>query len=114
MVLRRIVNPDTTTPEVDVAETVQRWSDRSAQLVDVREPKEWVDGHIPGAIHIPLGDLARRANELIKETPVITICHSGVRSLAAADELIEQGFADVASLNGGMVAWSKAGHPVES
>ena len=113
MVLRRIVNPDTTTPEVDVVETARLWTDRSAQLVDVREPEEWAEGHIPGSIHIPLGDLAGRARELIKETPVITICRSGQRSLAAADELIEQGFADVASLNGGILAWAKAGHPVE-
>jgi hydroxyacylglutathione hydrolase len=82
-------------------------------IVDVRNDAEWNDGHIPGAIHIPLGDLAGRANELIKETPVVTICHSGHRSLTAADELIAQGFTDVASLNGGMVAWVKAGHPIE-
>lgn len=114
MGLRRMVNPETTTPEVDVAETARVWTERSAQLVDVREPDEWAEGHIPEAIHIPLGDLAERAGELIKETPVITVCRSGHRSLAAADELIAQGFADVASLNGGMIAWAKAGHPVES
>lgn len=113
MLLRRMVNPGTTTPEVDVAETARRWGERSAQLVDVREPNEWNDGHIPGAIHIPLGDLARRANELIKDSPVITVCRSGHRSLTAADELIAQGFSDVASLNGGMIAWAKAGHPIE-
>jgi rhodanese-related sulfurtransferase len=113
MVLRRIVNPDTTTPEVNVADTATHWTDGSAQLVDVRELKEWNNGHIPGAIHIPLGELAGRTNELIKETPVITICRSGHRSLAAADELIAQGFVDVASLSGGMIAWAKAGHAVE-
>ena len=113
MGLRRMVNPEMTTPEVDVAETARVWTERSAQLVDVREPDEWADGHIPEAIHIPLGDLAERAKELIRETPVITICRSGHRSLAAANELIAQGFRDVASLNGGMLAWAKAGHPIE-
>ena len=113
MVLRKLANPETNTPETDVAEAARVWSERSGQLVDVREPVEWNDGHIPGAIHIPLGDLAGRTNELIKESPVIAVCRSGHRSLAAADELIAQGFTDVASLNGGMLAWTKAGHPVE-
>jgi hydroxyacylglutathione hydrolase len=102
------------TPEVDVAEVARVWADRSAQLVDVREPDEWADGHIPDSIHIPLGELAQRADELIKETPVVVLCRSGVRSLAGADELIARGFADVASFNGGILAWARAGHPIES
>jgi hydroxyacylglutathione hydrolase len=114
MSLRIVGSGPNGTPEVDVAEVARVWADRSAQLVDVREPDEWADGHIPGAIHIPLGELAQRSDELIKEMPVVVLCRSGVRSLTGADELIAHGFTDVASFNGGMLAWARAGHPVES
>ncbi|HYP61307.1 MAG TPA: rhodanese-like domain-containing protein [Thermomicrobiales bacterium] len=114
MTLRRMAASPDTTPEVDVAETTRVWADRSAQLVDVREPKEWAEGRIPGSIHIPLGELGRRSDELIREIPVVVVCRSGVRSLTGTDELLARGFADVASLNGGILAWARAGHPIES
>ena len=114
MSLRTMMGAPDATPEVDVAETARVWADRSAQLVDVREPDEWEDGHIPGSIHIPLGELGRRSDELIREIPVVVLCRSGVRSLTGADELLARGFADVASLNGGILAWARAGHPIES
>jgi rhodanese-related sulfurtransferase len=113
MTLSTMLNTGSTTPEVDVAETSRAWTDKSAQLVDVREPREWADGHIPGAIHIPLGDIVRRSTELAKDQSVIAICRSGHRSLAATDALRDLGFADVASMHGGMIAWVQAGHPVE-
>jgi rhodanese-related sulfurtransferase len=100
-------------PETDVTSTAQALEEQTAQVVDVREPDEWADGHIAGAIHIPLGELGNRVGELDPERPVITLCHAGVRSLYAADALIKSGFADVASLAGGMVAWEEAGYPVE-
>lgn len=113
MTLAKMINTGEETPEVDVAETARVWEAESAQLVDVREPREWADGHIPGAVHIPLGDLTRRAGELDKSRPVVAICRSGQRSLAATDALLDLGFSDVASMNGGMIAWAEAGKPVE-
>ena len=113
MSLRTMAGATDATPEVDIAETARVWADRSAQLVDVREPDEWDEAHIPGSIHIPLGELGRRSDELIKEIPVVVICRSGQRSLAGTDELLARGFDDVASLNGGILAWARAGHPVE-
>ena len=113
MFLRKLANTGQATPEVDVTETARVWTERSAQLVDVREPNEWAEGHIPGAIHIPLREIRQRSGELMKETPVIVVCRSGQRSLSATDELLARGFADVASFAGGMLAWAKAGHPVE-
>ncbi|MDQ2682887.1 MAG: rhodanese-like domain-containing protein [Chloroflexota bacterium] len=113
MTLAKMMNTGETTPEVDVAETARVWEEQSAQLVDVREPREWAEGHMPGAVHIPLGDLIRRASELDKSRPVIAICRSGHRSLAATDALLDLGFSDVASMNGGMIAWAKAGKPIE-
>ena len=113
MTLRTTPHAARGTPEVDVAETARAWTDRSAQLVDVREPVEWDEGHIPGAIHIPLGNLLARAEELMKDVPVIVVCRSGVRSLYGTEELMASGFADAANFKGGMLAWAKAGHPVE-
>lgn len=113
MTLRVLPNPEPGPPEVDVAETA-RIRAAGAQLVDVREPEEWVDEHIPGAIHIPLGELWERATELDRTRAVVTICRSGQRSLYAADMLLHQGFGEVASLNGGMIAWNAAGQPSET
>jgi rhodanese-related sulfurtransferase len=101
------------TPEVDLAEAVRVWTERSGQLVDVREQSEWDDGHIPDSIHIPLGQISERAHELTRELPVVVLCAAGVRSLTGADELLARGFQDVASLNGGILAWAAAGYPVE-
>ena len=72
-------------PEITVAETdVRRVRD---QIVDVREDEEVAEGTIPGAIHIPLGQLSARAGELDRERPVITVCRSGRRSAHAAEQL---------------------------
>ncbi len=84
-----------------------------AQIVDVREPEEWVDGHIPGSTLMPMGEVAFRLGELNPTRPVVTVCRSGQRSLYSADELLAAGFSDVKSLAGGLIAWVDAGQPVE-
>jgi len=75
------------------------------QLLDVRQPAEYQQGHLPGATLLPLPELGERATELDPSKPVVAYCHSGRRSLAAAGLLLGQGFADVASLAGGMSGW---------
>ncbi len=81
-------------------------------IVDVREPDEWRGGHIAGAVHIPLGDLARRAGEVDASGPVVTVCRSGRRSLDAVRILQAAGAEDVKSMAGGMIAWQEAGRPI--
>lgn len=100
-------------PETDVAQAAEARAKRTAQIVDVREPDEWAEGHIPGAVHIPLGELPLRQHELDRTQPVITVCRSGNRSLVAADQMIAARFRDVKSMAGGMKAWTAAGQPVE-
>lgn len=78
------------------------------QVVDVRYPNEWEAGRIDGARHVPVDDLADRADELDGDRPVVTVCRSGDRSGWAAGWLREQGF-DAVSLEGGMEAWAAAG-----
>lgn len=78
------------------------------QVLDVRYPNEWEAGHIDGAVHIPVDDLAERVEELNPDRPVVTVCRSGKRSERAEQWLAGEGF-DAENLAGGMEAWAEAG-----
>jgi rhodanese-related sulfurtransferase len=78
-------------------------------LIDVREPGEWVSGHAPGAVHIPLGEL--RVDAVPEADAVYLICRSGNRSGQATKALRSAGF-DATNVAGGMIAWARAGLPV--
>lgn len=73
-------------------------------LIDVREADEVAHGKIPGAVHIPLGEIQMRLGELEKDKEYILICHSGGRSAFAGNYLTFQGF-NVINMEGGMLAW---------
>jgi rhodanese-related sulfurtransferase len=93
-------------------------------VVDVREPEEFADGHIPGAVNIPLGRLEIDVNShpavveregetrSLRERPVVLYCLSGGRSARAAAALQRLGFSNPVSLAGGILAWTGDGHPV--
>ena len=85
------------------------------QIVDVREPEEFTGalGRIPGAILIPLGTLARRAGEIAKDKPVVTVCRAGGRSAQATNILRQAGFNRIANLSGGMLRWRADGCVIE-
>ena len=85
--------------------------EEGAAVVDVREPREYVSGHVSGATLIPMGHLPSQMAHLDREEPVYLICRSGNRSLAMADLLIASGF-DARSVAGGTVAWVESGRPV--
>ncbi|MDZ4351663.1 MAG: rhodanese-like domain-containing protein [Arthrobacter sp.] len=94
--------------EITITEADQRR--KEAQLLDVREDFEVAEGMIPGAIHIPMGELQARLAELDPKVPVIAICRSGNRSARVADALNGAGFtAD--TMDGGMIAWTRSGLP---
>ncbi len=80
-------------------------------VIDVREPFEYVTGHVPGAALIPMGRLPSRLADLPRGLPVYLICATGNRSLTAADYLARAGV-DAWSVAGGTGAWTRAGHPV--
>jgi rhodanese-related sulfurtransferase len=82
-------------------------------LVDVREPEEFVAGHVPGAINIPQADLAARLEDLPQDQPVFVICHAGYRSLRASQFLRQVGFERVATVAGGTEAWRAHGFPLQ-
>ena len=82
-----------------------------AIVVDVREPGEYVGGHVPGATLVPMGQISSRVHDLPKDRPVYLICDSGNRSLAMTNVLVRSGY-DAYSVSGGIGAWTRAGHPV--
>jgi rhodanese-related sulfurtransferase len=89
----------------------QKLIEDGAQLVDVRADHEWGAGHIAGAKHLPLAELAQRTAELDPERPVVLYCRGGTRSSMATDALAEAGF-DAAKLSEGIVGWDEAGLPL--
>ncbi len=95
--------------EIGPEEAHRRLDD--AVLLDVREPWEWRAGHVEGAVHIPLGSLPARVDELDGDAPVVVACRSGGRSAQATAWLDHNGF-DAANLDGGMEAWHEAGLPL--
>jgi adenylyltransferase/sulfurtransferase len=80
-------------------------------LVDVRQPFEWDIGHIPGSVLIPLAEVPARAQEVAGEAHVVTICHTGRRSLQAAEFLKAVGVKNVRSLRGGVEGWATTVDP---
>ena len=86
--------------------------DREAVVVDVREPVEFRDGHLPGAVNIPMGQLTRRLDELDRARPGYVFCASGNRSSAMVDVLAAAGY-DATNVAGGTSAWIRAGRPIE-
>lgn len=82
------------------------------KLVDVRTPAEWNNGHIEGAIHVPLSTLLDDGIDLDKNTPIVVMCGSGYRSNIAGSQLKKNGYSEVCSLAGGAIAWSRSGFPM--
>jgi rhodanese-related sulfurtransferase len=75
-------------------------------LLDVREPEEVALAPFPGALHLPMGDIPSRVNELDATAEWVIICHHGIRSAQVAMYLAQMGFARVANLSGGIDSWS--------
>jgi len=76
-------------------------------LLDVREAHEVATAAIPGAVHIPLAEIAGRLKELDAHSHIIVMCHAGGRSQMAAEFLASRGFGHVSNLRGGILGWSR-------
>ncbi len=90
-------------------------SDPNFCLIDVRELDEWQEIHIPKAIHICKDDIKENIQKTVSNhaTPIYLHCRSGVRSMHAARTLIELGYTNVYSVDGGIIAWANAGYPTK-
>lgn len=82
-------------------------------LVDVRTPGEYISGHLPGALNIPLHQLASRANEIPDMKPVVLVCATANRSATGSAILVRNGYTNVYNLRGGTASWMRQGLPVE-
>ncbi len=96
--------------EVDV-DRLAAASAAGALVIDVRQPEEYVNGHVAGAELIPLGDVVAQLDEIPTDQPVYVICQTGVRSLKAVQFLRAQGY-DATSVAGGTKAWIDSGRDV--
>jgi rhodanese-related sulfurtransferase len=99
--------------EISVAEAAAK-RDEGAFILDVRQPDEWNQVHIPGATLIPLDQLEARMNEVPKDQEIVVVCRSGNRSAQGRDILKSAGYTQVTSMAGGMNQWSAAGLPTAS
>lgn len=112
--LRQPGNEATVLPaEVSTAEAA-KLRENGALILDVREPSEWAQGHIPGATLIPLGDLPNRISELPRNQEIVVVCRSGNRSAQGRDLLLNAGFTQVTSMAGGMNQWISEGYSIKT
>lgn len=107
--------PQSSLPEISPDEVEAQLSrgPEPPMIVDVREPDEWVAGHIAGALHIPLNEIPRRVAEIPADRDVVVVCHLGGRSAMATAFLRRQGYTRAVNLRGGMDAWEGRHLPIE-
>jgi rhodanese-related sulfurtransferase len=97
-------------PQIEVSELASRQA-AGAALIDVRQPFEYDEAHVPGAVLIPLDELVERVDEVPESREVLLICATGSRSNAAGEWLLRQGI-DAVNVAGGVMAWMDQGAPV--
>jgi rhodanese-related sulfurtransferase len=102
------MNPEPTAVADLDPEEASRLADAGAFLLDVREDDEWEAGRAPGAVHVAMGQVAERIDEIPADRTVLCICRVGGRSAAVANALAGAGY-DVRNVDGGMLAWELAG-----
>lgn len=93
---------------------VQR--DSKTTIIDIRDPKDYNEQHLPGSINIPLAEINadNAALQKHKQKSVIVVCQAGHTSSKAAKQLVTMGFDSIYMLSGGVFAWVKANMPTES
>lgn len=106
--------PLETVPQITVHELAS-WLEegREVTLIDVREPFEWGEGHIPGALHIPMREVRERRSQIPAARLKAVICSGGLRSSTVISTLKKAGLGGWYNVSGGMTAWQKSGYPVE-
>lgn len=100
--------------QVGPAEATQLINHEGGIVIDVREDKEFTEGHIINSVHMPMGTVQQRIAEIekYKQKPVIVSCRSGARSNAVCGWLRKHNFENVSNLKGGVMAWQNASLPL--
>ena len=100
-------------PDVDVHTAAAAQGRDDVLLIDVREQWEYDQAHIPGITLIPMSEIESRLHEIPTDKEVIVTCRSGNRSGQVTNYLRQSGFNNVHNMEGGIVAWQKAGYEVD-
>ncbi len=98
---------------VDVQTVASVQNQDNVVLIDVREQWEYDEKHIPNITLIPMSEIAGRLDEIPTDKEIIVTCRSGNRSGQVTEYLQQNGFSKVHNMQGGILAWEKAGYPVE-
>ena len=101
-----------TIAKTDAASVAVRLAREEVTVIDVRNRTEFEAGHLPGALHIPVGHLEARLAEIPRDKPIIVQCQSGARSAIATSVLQRLGVTTATDLAGGFTAWEQSGFPV--
>jgi rhodanese-related sulfurtransferase len=97
--------------EISPQNLQQLMTTASPVILDVREDWEFAQAHLPGSVHIPMGQIPARYAELDASRQVVVVCHYGTRSLQVVQFLEKKGFATVSNLAGGLDAWAEQVDP---
>ncbi|WP_313468852.1 rhodanese-like domain-containing protein [Carnobacterium sp.] len=89
---------------ISMPEFEQKWKNETIPLIDVREMDEWNNGHVEGAVHLPLSAFPVGTTQLDKNQEYYVMCHSGGRSAIACQQLAQEGY-QVVNVMGGISAW---------
>ena len=108
-----VKNPQEPFTRITVQEAAEMLRRDDVVVIDVREPHEYQQGHVPGAKLIPVGSLFARKDELPRDKEIIFVCAVGQRSALACEMAAAAGLTRLYNLEGGTEAWIKAGLPVE-
>ena len=105
--------PVESVPQISVHELLE-WLEQGRDLavIDVREPFEWLEGHIDGALHLPMLEAVARHAEVPADRPKAVLCAGGLRSSTTISALKRLGIQGWYNVTGGMGAWTKSGYPV--
>lgn len=95
---------------INVDDARQRLTNENVQLVDIRDPQSYQDGHIDGAFHLSNASITQFMEQVELHTPVFVICYHGNSSKGVAQYLCELGYLYVYSVEGGMAAWQHVYH----
>jgi hydroxyacylglutathione hydrolase len=100
------------TPQLSISALKERVSQNGQLVLDVRAPDEWEHGHVPGAMHIPLGSLLTRLEEIPRGKEIAVHCQGGNRSAIAASILQKNGIS-ASNVAGGFSEWERSGGDIE-
>jgi rhodanese-related sulfurtransferase len=106
-------NPLEPFSRIDITETEEMLRRDDVALIDVREPHEYEQGHLPGAKLIPVNSVYERREELPKDKEILFVCATGQRSALAAEMAAAAGLTKLYNIEGGTKAWREAGKPIE-